>query len=174
MTNPTMHTVPTVATEKCKSDIFLIHSYTYVVPISPVPKYSGGLSLRKKCLESFKSTPSIVFGTYATGRKVRFASVRCVPCLCGEGGSRWSVATQAASVQSLCVSLPDGPLCHNDRICCFALWSIKIWEVYSSRRPIHSRERSVQFAASWGGPRSNRVWSVTIPFFLLWNSCSRG
>ena len=40
---------------------FLIHSYTYVVPISPVPKYSGGHSSEKKkkksCLESFKSTP---------------------------------------------------------------------------------------------------------------------
>lgn len=73
-----LQAVPTVATEKCKSDFFffffLIHSYTYVVPISPVPKYSGGLSLRKKCLERFKSTPLIVYGTYATGRNVRFAS----------------------------------------------------------------------------------------------------
>lgn len=37
---------------------FSIHSYTYVVPISAVPKYSGGLIWReKKFLESFKSTP---------------------------------------------------------------------------------------------------------------------
>lgn len=52
--------------------LFLIHSYTYVVPICPVPKYSGELSLRKKCLQSFKSTPLIVFGTYATGCKDLF------------------------------------------------------------------------------------------------------
>lgn len=118
---------------------FFIHSYTYVVPISPVPKYSDGLSLRKKCLESFKSTTVHVppDGRFGLRRST------CASCLCG--GSRWSVATQTASSQRLCVSLPHGPLRHYDRICCFALWSIKIWEVYSSRRPIHSRERSVNF-----------------------------
>lgn len=90
----------------------------------------------------FKSTPLIVYGTCAT---VKFASVHlCTESLWG-GGSRRLVVTQTVSSQSLPVSLPHGPLCHNDHICCFALWSIKIWEVYSSRRPIHSRERSVRF-----------------------------
>lgn len=97
-----LQTVPTVAIEKCKSDfffffLFLIHSYTYVVPISPVPKYSGGLSLRKNVLEGFKSTPLIVHG--------RTQGLSCfAPCLCEWGGSHWSVATQSHQfVKSLCL-----------------------------------------------------------------------
>lgn len=70
-----------------------------------------------------------------------------------------------SSADSLCVSLPDGPLRHNDRICCFALWSIKIWEVYSSRRLIHSRERPVQlWSDKQQGPvRNHPIYAPELP-----------
>ena len=86
----------------------LIHSYTYVVPISPVPKYSGGLSLRKKNSLGVFLKVLLCFARAAGCRAcplVHRVSVR------GGGGSHWSAGTQAASSQSLCVSLPDGPLC---------------------------------------------------------------
>lgn len=101
MTHPP---IPTVATEKCKSEFFfsLIHSYTYVVPISPVPKYSGGLSLRKqnKKKTSGKFLKVLLFdcvryechqmrGLACTGP---FAS-----CLC-----RVKPATPATSSEGLC------------------------------------------------------------------------
>ena len=126
---------------------FLIHSYTYVVPISPVPKYSGGHSSEKKKKKKvvwkvLKVLLLIVYGTFCPPIcDVQFASVHlCTVSLWGGQPA----ATQRASSQSLRVSLPDRPLRLHDRICCFALWSIKIWEVHSSRRPIHSRARSVQ------------------------------
>lgn len=108
-----LQAVPTKATEKFKSDFFfffLIHSYTYVVPISPVPKYSGGLSLRKKCLESWKvllrscTVHVLPCGRFGLHRPT------CELCLCGSSRRQH----KTAGSQSLCVSLPDGPLCHND------------------------------------------------------------
>lgn len=82
---------------------------------------------------------------------------------CACRGSHWSAVTRAVSSESLSVPLPDGPLCHNDRICCFALWSIKIWEVYSSRRPIHSRVLSLVIyglmSRSDKATGSSRRWS---------------
>lgn len=115
-----------------------------------------GLVWEKKSLESLKSTPLIVCGTCATGLEVCSASVHSWGVsLWGQssvGGDTSGESTKGSA------SLPDGPLRRIDRICCFALWSIKIWEVYSSRRPIHSRVRSVSvLMASQGGPRSNRV-----------------
>lgn len=125
----------------------MIHSYTYVVPISPVPKYSGGLSLRKNCLERFKSTPLIVYGTCAAGCEVQFASVHlCTVSLWGEGGQSMVVCGDTSSKFRKFSACPRRAVRSVATLAfrCFALWSIKIWEVYSSRRPIHSRASSVQ------------------------------
>lgn len=156
MTNSTMLTVscPNCSYWKMQIRVFiflllLIHSYTHVVPISRFPKYSGGLSLRKKkCLESFKSTPLIVSSTC-------LHLPICAPCL-SRGWSLISGNSKSKFTKSLCICATWSTfiVC----ICCFVLWSIKIWEVYSSRRPIDSGERSVcLLAAAWSGPRSNGV-----------------
>lgn len=125
---------------------------------------------KKKCLESFKSTPfdcvryflsPQMRGSVCIGPLVHRVSVRGQPA-----------ATQRASSQSLRVSLPDRPLRLHDRICCFALWSIKIWEVHSSRRPIHSRAHSVKVffngLARWSEKQQGLVCNdpVCAPEFL--------
>lgn len=65
--------------------------------------------------------------------KVEFASVHlCTKRRWGKwlvGGNKWRAFSPDASLSV--------------RLNCFVLWSIKIWGVYSSRRPIHSREHSL-------------------------------
>lgn len=170
-----LRAVPTEATEKFKSDFFFFSfsfdTQLYVCSISPVPKYSGGLSLRKKKVSGkLKSTPLIVLqymcyraqGSVFIGPLVRSVSV-------GAAGGDAKQQVHRVSV-CLCQMVLSVIMIHC--MCSFALWSIKIWEVYSSRRPIHSRARSVHVWRPREVVRQATGRSVMIPS-LLWSSCSR-
>lgn len=163
-----LQAVPTEATEKFKSDFFFSFSFDtqlYVCSISPVPKYSGGLSLRKKSVWKVEKysfdrvavhvLPCARFGLHQS---------TCEKCLCGSGWRRH----KTAGSQSLRVSLPDGPLGHNDSLYVFFcslvyknMGGLLQQKAYSQQSSLSSR-----LTASRGGPTSNRT-VCNDPLFAL-------